>query len=536
MSEMEKKEITTKLNNFSDIHQFIMEVMDENRMKGRERTETLLVFEALYNDMIERGISGDTTISVREEKSFGDLSIKLVFEGAMYIPMETQTGSRTEGAVMGAYGEKLDYSYHGGLNLISISVKKRARKDRVYSVAALALALLVYFLMRASMSRTAQLSALNGIVFSIEKIFTNAVLMVGAPVTFFSLLRNLTDAYILAERDSGTRELQLRTLITSVISVILAVGAGVLLGFTTGDRDGLWTPGLPDIDTLSEQIIDNLVPSSIFTPFETMSPVPLIMLALLTTYAFCHAGKYFKGIRQVTDACYTLFARMLSVIMFTIPFFFFVAMLDVLLDGGTPLLVNIAILIAAAVISTALLAVFYIVRLKMNGIAVRPFVKKLIPLLKENRAINSAIEAAPFNIRYCTVNYGMDRKKLEKSIPMLAQLNLDGNCFMIMLISLLFIIVTNVSVSWVDILVIMVLVVFLSMGAPNQPGSILIGMLIIINFLEAYEMIAVAIYSEVFLGSVLNIINVSGDIVTVAIDDARAKQRERTLSNAGEAQ
>lgn len=520
-------EFRTELKNFRDIRRFIVDTMKSNGATKRDVVETMLVFEALYNDMIDRGISEDKSVLVWGTLSFGDLTMSLGFEDEMFVPMEQSDHEHTEGRVMEAYGDKIEHSYHAGFNTLSIRATRHVSKTMVYSLVAFALALLMYLQMHYAMSSEMQESIRNQFVFPLERMYTNAVLMVGAPVTFFSLLRNLTDAYILAEKDSGMRKLQARTLETSIISALIALVAGMIIGLVIKGSGATWTLSLSEANVTPGEIIESLFPSSIFTPFETLFPVPLIMLALLTTYAFCHAGKYFDGIRRVVDACYTLFGRMLSVIIYTIPFFFFLAMLDIMLDGGVIQVLEIILLMTVAFLSISLIAVFYVLRLKLSGAEVMPLVRKMGPLLKENLAINSAIDAVPFNIRYCTVNYGMDRKRLEQKLPMLAQLNLDGNCFIITLVTMIFILVTGLSVSWFDILVIIVLVVFLSMGAPNQPGSMLIGMLIIINYLEAFDMIAAAIYCEVFFGSVINLINVEGDIVSVAAEEASEKKQTK---------
>ena len=65
----------------------------------------------------------------------------------------------------------------------------------------------------------------------------------------------------------------------------------------------------------------------------------------------------------------------------------------------------------------------------------------------------------------------------------------------------------------------------LSLGAPNQPGSILIGTLIVTMYLNSYDMLCAAICSEAFLGSAQNIVNVIGDIVAAAIEDETTKSK-----------
>ena len=68
-------------------------------------------------------------------------------------------------------------------------------------------------------------------------------------------------------------------------------------------------------------------------------------------------------------------------------------------------------------------------------------------------------------------------------------------------------------------MVIAILVVFLSFGAPNQPGSILIGTLIVAMFLQGDVLIPTAVYLEAFFGGIQNIINVTGDVVSIASEE-----------------
>ena len=82
-----------------------------------------------------------------------------------------------------------------------------------------------------------------------------------------------------------------------------------------------------------------------------------------------------------------------------------------------------------------------------------------------------------------------------------------------------FIFILGADASWLLIAEIAIIILFLSLGAPNQPGSILIGIFIITFLLKADDLISVAIYAEVLFGAIQNIINVTGDIVTVAIEE-----------------
>ena len=517
------EEFKTTLDNYKGINAHVKKMLKEAGASNRAKRETSLVFEAIYNDMIMQGLDKDTELTIWGQKFFGDFRIKLGFEGAVYSPLE---GGRDPGSVdsivLKAYADRVDCRYHSGYNTIILIARRSFSQTIILCLISMVLALIVYGILRTGMSTDAQRILITEIVLPFETLFTNAMLMVAAPVTFFSLLKNLTDAYIVAERNSSLRRLQRSTLVTSVVSVSLAILFGHIWVLGLAALQGKPAERLLGMDISLAEIINSLMPTNIFEPFVTVSPFPLIMLAALTTYAFCSVGNYFDSMKNVINGAYTLFSKMLSAIMFLLPIFCFMAIMDILISKGLAGFINLLLLVIPAVAGLFVLGAYYGIRLKRDGVELRPFVKKLVPLLHENLKINSAINAVPFNVRYCTVKYGMDKKMLEDSLPLLAQVNLDGNCFMISFIALLYVHLADINITWFEIFAIGALVLFLSLGAPNQPGSAIIGMLIISNYLGADDMLPLAIISEILFGSLLNIINVMGDIVTIAIEDKRA--------------
>lgn len=351
------------------------------------------------------------------------------------------------------------------------------------------------------------------------------MLMIGAPMTFFSLLKNLTDTHVVTQRNSGVRMLQVRTLATSVLAILLAfaaffIGSGALSGLA-----GLSSAFSGSVDRTFADVVTSFMPPSIFEPFAVISPIPLIALALLCTYALCSSGKYFNTLRHAMMACYTLFSRMLYIVVAALPVFCFLAIMDVLLDSGFENLLEILAYFVVCGLGTLLLFASYAVRLRVRGVRVVPFAWKLVPLVRENIRIGSAIDAAPYNIRYCSKVFNMDRGMLNRNLPVLAETNLDGNCFLLVFFSLAFVYATGTELSWLSFIGLAVLVLFLSLGAPNQPGSILIGMLIITMYLNTPEVVCVAIYLEAFFGIAQNAINVIGDIVMMAIDGGKRDRR-----------
>ena len=91
---------------------------------------------------------------------------------------------------------------------------------------------------------------------------------------------------------------------------------------------------------------------------------------------------------------------------------------------------------------------------------------------------------------------------------------------------------TGVNFTWYGLLILVFLVVFLSLGAPNQPGSILVGTMILLKHLASEQfgysfasLMYVAVFFEAAFGVFQNLLNVMGDIVTVAIEEQSGRRK-----------
>ena len=521
-------EIPLKPESFGTADQFIKQWMIQKRISDESNFETMLLFEALFYDMIEQGYGQDTLLTVKAQKNFGEYNITLGFEGEAYIPSmkKDQKIISPELQIVQAFSDKVGYRYRLGYNRVSIVVKRNNNSALIYCFIAILLAVPVSIALIAFVSADKLISLDDQYIQPIIKQFANGMLMIGAPVTFFSLVKNLTDIYIVSEKNSSARKLQIKTIVTSFIAVVLALITGPLIADVLYTHQGYFgSLGLFSSGMNITEFINSLVPDNIFEPFETIMPFPIIILALLLTYALCSIGEYFGAVHRFINVSLEVFSKMLTVVMFTLPFFcFFAALSMLMIDGIDNLMILLEVLLIVA-LSMIVISAFYLIRLLIGKVSIKSFAKHLPALLWENFKISSVIDAVPFNIRYCSRKYGYNRKRLSDNLPILAQTNLDGNCFLIMLISMSFIFLLGIEISWLQIIGIAFLILFLSVGAPNQPGSIMIGILIITLYLKADELILIAIFAEVFFGWLQNIINVLGDIVTVAIEEQKARQQ-----------
>ncbi len=501
---------------------YIEDMYREHSISKTMISETLIVFEALCYKIFEESERPKGDVMVSGFQRLGDTALEISFMGNRFDPDPVDpTFNTPEDSVLAAYADKIDYSYRSGRNRITITTKRNHMMSVWLYAASIILGILIYTVLHFFAPVNVQYFVAAKMAYPLERLFLNSVVMVGGPVTFLSLLKHLTDTYIIAENQSSARRLHRNTITSSLVSVFLSVVSSWLIAsllFPDDPMHGKYTHRVIDLDP--ENLIPSLMPSDIFAPFQTLMPYSLIILAIMITYAFCSVGKYFDRMKDAIDVAYVLFARMLALVMYALPFFATTAVLDELFSDGYQMIRYITELVVVAFASLGVLLGYYVIRLLARGIHPVAFFKKMLPLLYENASIASAFDAVPYNIRYCARTYGFDRKRLEHYMPVLAQINLDGNCFLITMIAMLYIAINSTPLSIGDTISVGILVLLLSLGAPNQPGSCLVGLTIVMVFIGAEELCTIAIIGELFFGGILNLTNIAGDIVTVAIEEA----------------
>ena len=514
-------EVPANIEEFDKAQAFVEQLLERASVSREIARETKTIFDTVFSAVLIQEADLNTPLNISTDNRLGGLYLIISYEGKRFaLPEEDDDDIPLELRLLEGYADKISCSYRSGYNTIRISVQKKPRTFVIWCSIGIFAAVAVYAIIDMLFGPEEQQVLLDNYVFPFEQLYANAMLMVGAPVTFFSLMKNSSDSVIASERVSHAQKLHIKSISTSIFAILLALVLCAGLTYALSDWRGYESAFAGrQIEWTFSNMIVSLIPASIFEPFETISPIPLIIVALLVTYALVSAGKDFDALKSAIDICYGVFSRMLSAVMAAIPIAFFLAVLDVLLKGGyATLLLMLAFFFFVALCCFALFAT-YAIRLKMRGVKLGPFAKKLMPLLRENRAIGSAIDAAPFNIRYCVKHFGMDRGRVSHILRILAQINCDANCFLLTLIAMLYIFASGMEVSIVNIVVIAAIALFLSFGAPNQPGSLLIGTLIILNYLNTYELVCMAIYMEVFLGGIQNIVNVIADIVIAAEEE-----------------
>ena len=525
MARTKSIEINPDEAGLSQAQTFIGEMLGKRHVSAAIASETTSLFEAVFHAVVLELDDKDAKIEVSSVVELGNTDIKIMFPGKRFYMPEGDSSSDPGAKIIERYSDKLSCSYLAGYNVIKISVSQSARAFILPNLIAAAMAIVVGIVLNLVLDDAGQRQLAEQWVAPLENLFTNAVLMVGAPMTLFSLLKNVTDSFILSERNSTSRKLFITSLSSSVVAIVVAIIAAVVYAQVAGMVTGVTykiDPGIANWSLASA--VDKIIPSNILEPFTTISPVPMIVVALLVVGALVTIGKSFGSMKRAIDACYDLFSGILGIVMGAFPFACFLLFLEILLTDQVVSFLQVMLIAADVFLCAAFLLVIYALRLKAKGIRVREFARKAWPLVKENFKIGSVIDAVPYNVRYCVKNFGFSRERLEKELPVMAQTNLDGNCYVLMFIAVAYILYSSNEGSWLSVVVIGLIVLFMSSGSPNQPGSILIGILIVSTYLASQADIQMALCFELFCGGLQNILNVISSVVAVT-ENASAEER-----------
>ena len=505
---------------------FVGEGLKKRRVNDTIASETLKLFEALFHLAVKEVDGDDAAFEVGVVSKLGHTDITMMFPGTRFSLPEADPSDGPDAKIIEAYSDKVSCSYEAGDNTVEISVSQSARAFILPNLIAAAAAIIVGIVLNLVLDDPAQQQVAEQFVEPLEKLFTNAVLMVGAPMTLFSLLKNLTDSFIVAGRNSTSRKMFITSLSSSVVAIVVALVAAIVYVQVEGRVTGVTNKIDIGLANWTLASVDKLIPSNILEPFTTISPIPMIVVALLIVAALATIGKSFGSVKSAIDACYDLFSSIIKIVMDAFPVACFLLFLDILLMNQVDYFLHVAFIAVDVFLCTLFLLALYALRLKAKGIRVLEFARKLWPLVKENFKMGSVIDAVPYNVRYCVKNFGFSRERLEKELPVLAQTNLDGNCYVLMFIAVAFILFASNEGSWFSIVVVGFIVLFLSSGSPNQPGSILIGILIVSTYLASQADIQMALCFELFCGGLQNIINVISGMV-VAAESASAEELQQ---------
>lgn len=473
--------------------------LEKLHFRRKEVQEAMLLSEESMVRLIGN-TSDDEEIHIAIRKRSGLATIRISVPGAELtqdngIPAgidldSSHMGRGTEDVIrsmlLHAYADKIQYIRKGRYNFVEITAGTPERVFAAQTITALAAALVVGFILALTLSDTAQQALNTYLLDPIETIFVNCLKLATAPAVFFSIISAFSQYASFFDPGRVSVKVLVGYICTSVLAIF--VGWGVFQLLQPGIAGQLVNlSAQTSAVTVSQQpsilsTLVDIVPANLLEPFLSMNTVQLIFLALLVGVAMGRAGEHSVKLRKATDALCALCNKATSLLMRCIPIATFAAIVSVILNAGSAVLLSLAELIGTVLVGLVAMILIYCLIIGLIGhINPLPFLRKYTPLMKETVLMGSSANAIPKTMRCCKNALGVSPKVYSFSIPFGAMANMDGNCIYLTVAGLFLARLCDVELFSNDMIPMIFTIFVLSIGAPIVPGSTLLCLTVLLS-------------------------------------------------------
>ena len=396
-----------------------------------------------------------------------------------------------------------------------------------FAVMAIVLAAMTAVLFRLTVPDAAIQWMIANLLSPMEKLFISALMCIAAPAVFVSITCSMF-------RFEGFSNLE-RSGKTVVATYLLTSIAAVIIGVAIFE---LFLPGEIGVLTLLEgngtaegisllAILGMLIPPNIVEPFISVNAVQLVVVAISIGAALTMSGKRVRHLKVLLEELDILCGKVSSLVMHMVPVAVYCSTTNAVLSSRVEVLWAIAELIPALMAGVAaLLALYGVILVVAAHLSPIPFLKKYVPVMKSVFLKGSSVAAIPINMRISRRQLGVPQSICSFSIPLGATINMDGNCVCLTMISLFFARICGVVFGTNEIIVLLLLVLILSLGAPIAPGTLILCLVTLLTQMGIdIGVISLVIGINFVLEMLLGMVNSVGNVV-VALLVAR---REGTL-------
>lgn len=359
------------------------ELVEGLLMLGAEKTEAqrlrISMEEMLLNWRAAEGMSGRFTVKLT--RRLKRLNLTVSCEGVALDPLsegdsELYGSTQLGRTVLESLGVCPAWQYRNGLNSVSVTLVSKKKLSQLAQVGlAIVLALALGF-SASLLPDSAQSSISEDFIAPVFEAFLGALSCVVAPMMFLSMvwgIFNIGDAQRLG-RIGG--RLFIRFISVSALYCLFCTAVTLLLlrpSFSAA-------AGEQSIFGSLFQMIVDIVPSNIVEPFITGNTLQILFMGIACGVAMIVLGEKMHQLGQLMEQANSLVQYLLSLISSLVPYFIFLSVLRLILDGQ--LAQNARGILLALLISIGLTlfeVVLELLSLRRLGIGLKESIRRFMP-------------------------------------------------------------------------------------------------------------------------------------------------------------
>ena len=506
----------------------------------REVTNALLLLEEIAVRLHEQV---NAALTCRVKKSLGDVSIVLSSFGDAFNPFsELEWNGNSEDVyrdlIFHAHKQELSYSRWNGRNIVTVRVHSAGSRAMFYTFGAMALGILCGFGMKWLPDGAAAFLA-NGVLSTVQTLFMNALMLLIAPVVFFSLTTSLSGLSSGNNMGRIGGKVLSTYLFTTVAAILIAFGVSYLFfGGNVPPLPEMIAP-VPDylqktVNVSVSSLLISIIPRNLVSPVANGALMQVLFVAVFVGIALGSLGEKTAGLRSLFNEANELFLKMMGMVIVFMPLMAFASFALLVYSTSASVLLMLLSYIGAVVLACAAMFIMYALLVAIVGRKnPLPYLKKATVFFLTPFALSSSSACIPLTMDFCKKKLGVSEKVASFSIPLGATVNMDGTCITMVIASVMFARMCGIPIDGAMIVKIALMTFVLSVGAPGVPGA---GLVCVATILPA---IGVPVHAIGFIVGIYQITsrfqtgsNINGDIAAALVVSASEDELNETAYKA----
>lgn len=486
---MKTIKLINTLQSISEAVERVEQQLRTYKVKQEDRLRSTLTLEETLVKIAEATAGAEVPIFVVIRRTIHRIDLRVTVAGpeinfatdSLVADSETllsEYGPETENMIRDLIlrnnAERIRTRYAKGVNRVDILVSQNDKAMLYETIAALILGITAGLAARLLCSANVA-AGLNEYLFSpLYSLFLTAIAMIMVPMVFFSLVTSISGFGDLSALGRTGGKVFGMYLITTLIGVLVAIIMNALL-----------MPGRPGMMPLPEAMGSNeptmhlslmdkllgIVPENFVGAFSGADMIQVMFLAVLIGIACTQIGKFSLPLKNAFESLSALFTRATSIIAQFLPYAIFGAMAQMTLTmdvhgiGALASWVGISLLCIVAQLMVYLLLLWAVGRLNPM-----PFIRKFVPAPLTAFFTSSSSATMPTTMA-CLEKMGVSRKVYSFSVPLGANINMDGTSIFFTITTLFLAGLYGISVDVSSMVELIISVMLISVALPGVPGA-----------------------------------------------------------------
>ncbi len=507
---------------YSDTMDWLEESLSEMKMSQQEILTAELLLEETFLRLEEASAHPEEFFGeVTLRKRLGDVSLYFSAKGEACNPvvgLEEVPEDKEKFynmAILKAHREDMSYSRRNGKNIVCIRVHAFSGKAALYTMAGMAAGCLIGVLLKQLLAPETCSWLVANIFSPVENMFIHALMMLLAPMIFFSVMSGLVSMSDATEIGRLGGELIAVSLVKLAASIAIAIGFGIWLGALPELGAMVGSVAADSTATLSvRDVIVGIIPENIVSPFSSGNLLQVLFLSCFFGLFLVKSGERAAVVRGGIEFLNRFINDIMKAVMVFMPLAVVASMAKMMLNTDFSMLWDYGRVIGVNYIAQALVLLVLCVFVSAVGrCSFVPFLKKIVVFLVLPFSIRSSSACMPEMMKFCSEKLGIEEKLPMFSLPLGLQINMTGSAAYIVILALSMRLTFGLPMDAEFLLSFFFAVLLLTFAFPSVPGSA------VILLASVFEMVGVpgaAIMLFVGIDPILDCmrsaINVAGNI------------------------